>query len=69
MSVEAGVFLIHLTYLVRGSAGNVVIPCISSWWYKLYTLYLAALTVAMVVVGCLELRVRMDGTLTSSPGS
>jgi len=69
MSVEAGVFLIHLTYLVRGNAGNVVIPCISSWWYKLYTLYLAALAVAMVVVGCLELRVRMDGTLTSSPGS
>ena len=67
MSVESGVFLVHLTYIIKGHAGNVMLPCTSHAWYKLYTLYLATLAVAMVVVGCLEVRVTEDGSLTSSP--
>ncbi|KAM7207842.1 hypothetical protein V8F20_001884 [Naviculisporaceae sp. PSN 640] len=61
------VVLILSFYFVRGKTTTTIIPCISSTWYKIYTICLFALAITLFVVGCIETRQTPCGTYTSYP--
>ncbi|KAL1862991.1 hypothetical protein Daus18300_008146 [Diaporthe australafricana] len=55
-------------YFVRGMATSTIIPCISSTWYKIYSVALMGLMVALVVVSSLETRKTPCGLWTVTGG-
>ncbi|KAI1137158.1 hypothetical protein F5Y05DRAFT_419635, partial [Hypoxylon sp. FL0543] len=56
-------------YFVRGLTSTTIIPCISSWWYKTYTLILMGAMATLFVVACIQTRKTPCGKYTSSPES
>src|SRR3569833_3075160 len=54
-------------YLARGHTAT-IIPCISSIWYKAYTLVLFALVTSVITVACIETKRTPCGKYTSMPG-
>lgn len=52
-----GIFLlIHYSRRNDRSATHIIIPCISTVWYKLYTVFLTLLMVVLIIVAALETR-------------
>lgn len=55
-------------YFIKGSTST-VLPCITTTWYKAYTLAVMAMALGSFVVSCLETRETPCGRFTSFPGS
>ncbi|KAI1136499.1 hypothetical protein F5Y05DRAFT_405397 [Hypoxylon sp. FL0543] len=54
-------------YSVRGTTST-VIPCISSVWYKIYTVFMMIFMAALLVISAIETRKTPCGEFTSLPG-
>ncbi|RYP25842.1 hypothetical protein DL767_008233 [Monosporascus sp. MG133] len=54
-------------YFARGHT-TTVIPCISSLWYKAYTIVVIGLGIALIVISCIETRKTPCGIYTSGSG-
>lgn len=54
-------------YFFRDQPGTTIIPCISSTWYKLYTLGLLIFIIAVIVVASIETRRTSNGGYTTMP--
>lgn len=57
-----------ITYTVlffKGKTTNSIIPCITSTWYRLYTLLFTGLAVGLIVVAAIETNKGPDGLYTS----
>ncbi|RYP02262.1 hypothetical protein DL764_005869 [Monosporascus ibericus] len=54
-------------YFARGHT-TTVIPCISSLWYKAYTVVVIGLGISLIVISCLETRKTPCGIYTSGSG-
>jgi hypothetical protein len=52
---------LYAFYFVRGRTTTTIIPCISSWWYKIYTILLMAMIVVMITISSLETARGPDG--------
>ena len=61
--------VIYIFYFVRGRSTTTIIPCISSIWYKIYTVFLALATIILVVLAALETRPTPCGKHTTWPAS
>lgn len=59
--------LICACYFVRGHT-TTIIPCISSLWYKIYTMVIMLLALTLLVLACVETRKTPCGRYTSGPG-
>jgi hypothetical protein len=59
--------IIISTYVLGCQTGSTIIPCIHSAWYKIYTMVLVVIAVAMMIVAGLETRIKSDGTITTLP--
>ncbi|KAI0149815.1 hypothetical protein F4776DRAFT_180592 [Hypoxylon sp. NC0597] len=59
--------LLFTYYFIRGLNSTTIIPCISSWWYKAYSVILMGSMVALVTVACIQTRRTPCGKYTSSP--
>ncbi|KAI1103021.1 hypothetical protein F4804DRAFT_311313 [Jackrogersella minutella] len=59
--------LLYGYYSLRGTTST-IIPCISSVWYKIYTLFIMALMVALIIISSIESRETPCGKFTSLPG-
>lgn len=65
----SGVSAILFTiYLIRnGNSTTTIIPCVGTWWYKIYTLLLIAGTIALIVTSGVYTRRTACGKLTLFP--
>ncbi|KAI1385461.1 uncharacterized protein F4822DRAFT_345042 [Hypoxylon trugodes] len=54
-------------YSFRGTSST-IIPCISSLWYKIYTIFLMTFMIALVIISAIETRETPCGKYTSLPG-
>ncbi|KAI0114668.1 hypothetical protein F4776DRAFT_638330 [Hypoxylon sp. NC0597] len=54
-------------YSVRGTTST-IIPCISSIWYKIYTLLIMTFIGALIIIAAIETRKTPCGKFTSLPG-
>jgi hypothetical protein len=59
--------LIHSTYVLMGRTRSTLIPCISSTWYKVFTILMMAAFLVCAVVAALETRRLRSGTFTTLP--
>ncbi|OTA92517.1 hypothetical protein M434DRAFT_387163 [Hypoxylon sp. CO27-5] len=57
--------LLFSYYFIRGLTSTTIIPCISSSWYKAYSLILMGLMMALIVVASLQTRQTPCGKYTS----
>jgi hypothetical protein len=57
--------LIYAVYFLRGKTTTTIIPCISSTWYKVYTVLFMATMVIMVTIAAIETNQTPDGSYTS----
>lgn len=48
-------------YFLRGPLTTTLIPCISKWWYKAYTIFFAVFTVVLVAIAAIETRKTVCG--------
>ncbi|ORY64972.1 uncharacterized protein BCR38DRAFT_342363 [Pseudomassariella vexata] len=60
--------LLYAYYFLRGRTTTTIIPCVSSPWYKAYTLLLMAFMVVIMVISSIETRLTVCGKYTSTPG-
>jgi hypothetical protein len=65
--LSAAAVLITCTYILLGRTHSTVIPCIHETWYKILTVFLAAMGFATMIVAVLETRQLYDGTLSTLP--
>jgi hypothetical protein len=56
---------LYAFYFARGKTTTTIIPCISSWWYKIYTILLMTMILVMIVVSSLETARGPDGVYGS----
>jgi hypothetical protein len=70
-SLGFGFFSIFFFYAVKERSSSTIVPCIQQGWYKVYTIVLAILALACVVLGALESRMitceAMSGEYTTLP--
>jgi hypothetical protein len=59
--------LITCTYILLGRTHSTLIPCIHETWYKMLTMFLAAMGFVTMIVAALETRQLHDGTLSTLP--
>jgi hypothetical protein len=59
-------FVLYAYYFARGQTITTVLPCLSTTWYRLYTLVIIGLMLALVVVASIETNKSDDG-YTSEP--
>jgi hypothetical protein len=59
--------LITCTYILLGRTHSTLIPCIHETWYKMFTMFLAAMGFVTMIVAALETRQLHDGTLSTLP--
>ncbi|KAI1409234.1 hypothetical protein F5Y13DRAFT_182133 [Hypoxylon sp. FL1857] len=59
--------LLYGYYSARGTTST-VIPCISSIWYKVYTVLIMTFIVALIIISAIETRKTPCGKFTSLPG-
>lgn len=52
-------------YLSRGPIQSTMIPCISSWWYKIYSMFIVAFTVVLIIIASIETNETVCGKYTS----
>jgi hypothetical protein len=57
--------VIYAVYFVRGRTTTTIIPCISSLWYKAYTVLLMATMVIMVTIAAIQTNQLPNGAYTS----
>lgn len=66
-------YLVHLVptlglftfYFSRGPIQSTIIPCISSWWYKIYSIFIIAFTVVLIIIASIETNETVCGKYTS----
>jgi hypothetical protein len=58
---------LYTFYFFRGQTTTTVLPCISSIWYRVYTMLVTGFTLALIVVASIETNKRPDGLYTSEP--
>ncbi|KAI1378727.1 hypothetical protein F4677DRAFT_465848 [Hypoxylon crocopeplum] len=58
---------LFICYFIRGFNTSTIIPCISSPWYKAYSMFLTALMVTLVIVAGIQTRKTPCGKFTSWP--
>jgi hypothetical protein len=51
-----GILGTHSFYVLRGRSCTTIIPCIQSWWYKVYTYLLVVLAFVGIAIACVETR-------------
>ncbi|KAH8648652.1 hypothetical protein BX600DRAFT_475582 [Xylariales sp. PMI_506] len=56
---------IYAWYFIRTGTETTIIPCISSVWYKIYTLCLAGLGLIVLIIACMETRRTWCGRYTT----
>ncbi|KAI1370547.1 hypothetical protein F4677DRAFT_457788 [Hypoxylon crocopeplum] len=54
-------------YSLRGTTST-IIPCISSGWYKVYTVFIMTFILALIIISSIETRETPCGKFTSLPG-
>lgn len=54
-------------YSLRGTS-TTIIPCISSAWYKIYTIFIMTFMVGLIIISSIETRETPCGKFTSLPG-
>ncbi|KAL7619876.1 hypothetical protein AAE478_010422 [Parahypoxylon ruwenzoriense] len=59
--------LLYGYYSVRATTST-IIPCISSAWYKIYTIFIMTLMIALIIISAVETRKTPCGKFTSLPG-
>lgn len=52
-------------YFARGPVTTTIIPCISTWWYKAYTMMVAVFTVVLIAVAAIETHKTVCGKYSS----
>jgi hypothetical protein len=57
--------VLYTFYFLRGQTTTTILPCISSTWYKLYTMLLMGLMMALIVVASIETNKSPTGMYTS----
>ncbi|KAG9194278.1 hypothetical protein G6011_04313 [Alternaria panax] len=57
--------ILYTFYFFRGQTTTTILPCISSTWYRLYTLLLMSLMIALVVIASIETNKGPTGIYTS----
>jgi hypothetical protein len=62
-----GGLFITCTYIVVGKTHTTIIPCIHSAWYKVFTILLIVMALAMFLSSMLETRIQMNGKYTTLP--
>ncbi|KAK7753812.1 hypothetical protein SLS62_004178 [Diatrype stigma] len=67
LGFAAATALICACYFARGYT-TTIIPCISSLWYKMYTIVIMLLALTLLVLACVETRKTPCGRYTSGPG-
>ena len=62
-----GFLLITPAFVLQRDHASTIIPCVQSWWYKLYTLLMMLTALAAVTVASLETVQLPDGSFTTEP--
>ncbi|KAI1109200.1 hypothetical protein F5Y14DRAFT_458477 [Nemania sp. NC0429] len=66
--ISVSLFL-HIYYFYKGRTTSTIIPCISTTWYKIYSVAVAVLAVVLLVLSAIETRKTPCGKYTKLPGS
>jgi hypothetical protein len=61
--------ILGLYYSTTGKANSVLIPCINSKWYTMFTIAWYGFVVVCIVVNCIEMRRTVCGVYTTVPPS
>jgi hypothetical protein len=59
-------FVLYAFYFARGKTTTTVLPCLSTTWYRLYTLFFMALMIGLIVVASIETNKTIYGLYTSA---
>jgi hypothetical protein len=57
----------YLFYFIRDRNTTTVLPCVTSWWYQVYTGVLMALILILIVISSIETRKSVCGYYTTWP--
>jgi hypothetical protein len=60
-------FILYAYYFARCQTTTTVLPCLATTWYKVYTLLIMGLMVALIIVASIETNKSDTGTYTSGP--
>ncbi|XP_014562415.1 hypothetical protein COCVIDRAFT_84363, partial [Bipolaris victoriae FI3] len=52
-------------FFFRGKTTNTILPCISSTWYRLYTILFTGLMIGLIVIASIETNKTVDGSYSS----
>ncbi|KAJ5023552.1 hypothetical protein J3E72DRAFT_8050 [Bipolaris maydis] len=55
----------YTLFFLRGKTTNTILPCISSTWYRLYTVLFTGLMIGLIVIASIETNKTIDGSYTS----
>jgi hypothetical protein len=58
-------FVLYAYYFARCKTTTTVLPCLSTTWYRLYTLFFMGLMLALIIVASIETNKSVDGLYTS----
>ena len=56
---------IYTLFFFRGKTTNTILPCISSTWYRLYTILFTGLMIGLVVIASIETNKTVEGNYSS----
>jgi len=59
--------LIFIFYILKGQAGNTVLPCMNTMWYKWLNIVMIVLACLMFTTSALEATILPNGTVTTYP--
>jgi hypothetical protein len=65
--LSTSALLITSTYVLRGRTKSTLIPCINATWYKAFTVVLAPIGLAVIIVAALETRQLANGETSTLP--
>ena len=58
--------VLYAFYFIRGQTTTTILPCISSTWYRIYTLLLVGLVVVLIIIASIETNKSPTGLYTSA---
>lgn len=58
--------ILYTFYFIRGQTTTTILPCISSTWYRMYTLLLMGLMVVLIFIASIEMNKSPTGLYTSA---
>ena len=58
--------ILYTFYFFRGQTTTTIIPCVSSMWYRLYSLLLMGFMIALIIIASIETNKTAVGTYTST---